>query len=56
MYEFAHDTKTVSRAVGAKMPEWTAAGRIIDCLEIVSAVTYTPVGARQRAKATAAGD
>jgi hypothetical protein len=57
VYEFdTDDTKTVSRAIGAKMPEWTAAGRVIDCLQIVSAVTYTALGARQQAKAAAAGD
>ncbi len=57
VYEFdTDDTKSVSRAVGAKMPEWTAAGRIIDCLQIVSAVSFVAVGARQQAKAAAAGD
>src|SRR5579885_854022 len=57
VYEFdTDDTKTVSRAIGAKMPEWTAAGRIIDCLQIVSAVTYSALGARQQARAAAAGD
>ncbi|HLZ72873.1 MAG TPA: hypothetical protein VKV26_23460 [Dehalococcoidia bacterium] len=50
------DTKTVSRAIGAKMPEWTAAGRVIDCLKVVSAVSFVAAGARQQAKAAAAGD
>ncbi|HEY7294404.1 MAG TPA: hypothetical protein VH916_05145 [Dehalococcoidia bacterium] len=57
VYEFdTDDTRTVSRAIGAKMPEWTAAGRVIDCLQVVSATTFTAIGARQQAKAAAAGD
>jgi hypothetical protein len=50
------DTKAVMGGLNAGSREWAAAGRVIDCLQVVSVKTYTATGAPQRAKAGAAGD
>jgi hypothetical protein len=49
------DTRTAIKALGEEMPKWTAAGRVIDCLQVVSATTFAAIGSRQLEKA-AAGD
>jgi len=50
------DTRSAMKALGERMPQWTAAGRIIDCMQVVSGTTFATIGSRQREKASAAGD
>lgn len=46
------DTGAAMKGLGAEMQKVTAAGRMIDCIQVVSGTTYAAVGARQQAKAS----
>jgi hypothetical protein len=50
------DTRSAMKALGEHMPQWSAAGRVIDCMQVVSGTTFAAIGSRQREKASAAGD
>jgi|SRR5579875_91783 len=44
------DPRPALRNIQAEVQKATAAGRMIDCLEIVSATTFVPLGPRQEAR------